>query len=454
MRIVLTVHQFFPAYSSGTEVLTFETAKELQKLGHTVLVFTGIPTQDKLTDDKRFTQYVYKDIPVEGFYYNRQPMGGQKNPIEMEYDNHLVGRYFRAYLEREKPDIVHFFHLAHLSSSPISACSDLGLPMVYTPTDFWFICPMYELRFPGNRICAGPDGLAVNCLRHYAANTQSPRFNSIFQRTPTIFFLRILIAQMQKWGAFDKKYSPMLLALAQRQSFLRERLNQIDKVVVPTEIMHTNLRENGLDDRKVVKVPFGLNLEYLHRVSRQKLNGRLRIGYIGTLSEHKGAHVLIKAVRRLAGSPISLKIYGKVNELSGYYVELKKLSEGDPRIEFCGTFPNPEIGAIFSELDVLVVPSLWHENSPLVIYSAQYARCPVIASNMAGMAEVISHNENGLLFNAGDDKMLADMIQSLLNDPDLLQRLSENAPMPLSIQGYAERLLEIYESLFSEKESV
>ncbi|MCQ3937563.1 MAG: glycosyl transferase [Chloroflexi bacterium] len=450
MRIVLTVHQFFPHYFSGTEVLTYETAKELQRRGHTVSVFTAIPTQDSLTDDKRFGHYVYNGIPVESFYFNRDPMGSQTNPIEMEYDNHLVGDYFRGYLRREKPDVVHFFHLAHLSSSPVDACHDLGLPMVYTPTDFWFICPMYELRFPGNQICKGPDTFGVNCLRHYAANTRSRRFNLVFQRIPGLFF-RTAISMMQKWGAVDNQYSPMLLALAQRQSFLRERLNRINKVIIPTKVMYSNLVNNGLETQRAVNVPFGINFEYLQNVRRQKPGRELRLGYIGTLSHHKGVHVLIKAVRQLVGKPVVLKIYGKVNELSGYYKELVRLSDGDSRIEFCGTFPNPEIGTVFSNLDALVVPSLWHENSPLVIYSAQYAKCPVIASNMAGMAEVIEHGKTGLLFEPDNEVELAETIETLLENPDLIQKLSDNAPRPLSIQEYVDRLLAVYNSLTAEK---
>jgi glycosyltransferase involved in cell wall biosynthesis len=449
LRIILTVHQFFPNHFSGTEVLTYETAKELQKRGHNVSVFTAIPTQEVIPDENRFTYYEYNDIPVKGFYFNRHPMGGQTNLIQQEYDNHLVGKYFKSYLQHEQPDVVHFFHLAHISSSPINACYELRVPMVFTPTDFWFICPMYELRFPGNQICEGPDQFSVNCLRHYALNTQSHKFNIIFQRIPGLFF-RFVISLMQRMNIFENKYSAMLLALSQRQPFLREKLNRINKVIVPTKIMHSKLVEHGLDENKVITAPFGLNLEYIQSIQREENKEQLRLGYIGTLSEHKGVHVLIKAMQLLAGMPISLKIYGKVNKQNQYFKQLVRLSAGDPRIEFCGTFPNPEIGTIFSNIDALIVPSLWHENSPLVIYSAQYAKCPVIASNMAGMAEVIDHGRNGILFEAGNEASLSQAIESLLNDPELLSKLSSNAPRPLSIQEYTDELLKIYGNLIKE----
>jgi glycosyltransferase involved in cell wall biosynthesis len=451
MKILLTVHQFLPDHSTGTEILTYETAKELQKLGHTVSIFTSLPIPGELRDAERFDQYVYDDIPVERFYFNYKPMGDQSNPIEMEYNNHLVGTYFKDYLEREKPDIVHFFHLAHLSASPIDACHELGLPMVLTPTDFWFICPMFELRLPNNQLCAGPDDLGINCIRHMAAISQPRRINFVFQRIPSLL-LRPLVFFIKKWRNIDEKYSPMVRALSERREILEKKINLIDKVIIPTQVMLSALAKNGLDKHRIISLPFGLNLTYLQNTSRPSSSKVLRLGYIGTLSEHKGLHVLMGAMANLTGKPVELKIYGRINEQSGYYKRVKAMAEADQRIEFCGTFPNPEIGAVFSEMDVLIVPSIWHENSPLVIYSAQYARCPVIGSNMAGISEVIEHGKNGLLFEAGNVDELASAIQTLINDREYLQQLSHNSRMPLSIQEYSAKLLAIYEDLLKEKE--
>ncbi len=446
MKIILTVHQFLPHYSSGTEILTYETAKELRRHGHEVSIFTGMPTLEKMNDAERFGSYVYDNIPIEYFSFNRMPTSLQTNPFEMEYDDHLVGQYFKNYLERVKPDIVHFFHLAHLSASPIESCYQMGIPTLFTPTDFWFMCPLYELRFPQNKVCSGPDGYGMNCFRHYVAKTQSPLFNSVFQRIPNTV-LRPFIALAIKKEGIDKKYSPIISALSKRRPFLQKKINLIDKVIIPTEIMFSNLVRNGLEASRVVKIPFGINLEYIQPSQRNKLTEEVCLGYIGTLSEHKGVHVLINAVRRLPGKKIKLKIYGKINEMSGYYKNLRQMAEGDSRIEFCGTFPNNKIGEIFSDMDALVVPSLWHENSPLVIYSAQYAKCPVIASNMAGMAEVIKHGVDGLLFEAGNEIDLSKTIESLLDSPDLLRHMSANAPRPLSIQEYSNQIITVYYSL-------
>jgi len=74
---------------------------------------------------------------------------------------------------------------------------------------------------------------------------------------------------------------------------------------------------------------------------------------------------------------------------------------------------------------------LWHENSPLVVYSAQAAKCPIIASNVAGISPIIDHGKNGILFDPGNISELADVIRNLLDNREILQKMSSNAKDPL-----------------------
>ena len=453
LRIILTVHQFVPDFSSGTEILTFETAKELKKLGHNVSVFTGYPAQGNIKDANRFDQYSIEGINVVRFYHNYLPMGNQSNPIEMDYCNNLVGSFFTNYLRHEKPDLVHFFHLMRLSASTVDACHELGISTVFTPTDFWFICPTGQLRLPNNQNCCGPDKSSVNCFRHIAINNHSEKIKALVRRLPD-WVLAVLIFFIKHGINIDTKYSPLIRALSNRREFLIKRINRINKVITPTRIMHSMLTKNGLENHRTISIPFGINLSYLQNIERRKPGNVLRLGYIGTLAEYKGVHVLLEAMKKLALRPIELRIYGKLDDYPEYIEKLRKSSQDDPRIQFCGTFPNREIGRVFSELDALVVPSLWFENSPLVVYSAQAARCPVIASNMDGMSEIIEHGKNGLLFEAGNSIQLAAAIDSLLNDKNLLQELSTNSKMPLSIQEYTEKLVVIYRDLVKSEKTV
>jgi len=450
VRILLTTHVFLPDYSSGTEILTLNTAKELQRIGHEVEVCTGYPAKLGLADSDRFDTYEYDGIRVHRFHHNAVAMGGQQNVAEAEYNNLFFAQWFRGYLKEFRPDITHFFHLGLLSASAIDVCAELGVPRVMTPTDFWLICPNNQLRLPDNSLCRGPDRDSVNCMKHAVANNQPRNVARIFNALPHTAVA--LMIRAIKHGAFAGSwFSPMVSALDQRAGFLRERMNRLDRVVVPTRLMEELLVANGLNPGKVVYSRFGIRAQG-RELHRPDAAGKLRIGFIGGLSEHKGAHLLISAVSRLRSlSKLELRIYGRTDLYPAYFERLRRLANGDERIHFCGTFENVLIGEIFAELDVLVVPSIWYENTPLVIYSAHAAGCPVVASNVGGMAEVVAHEHNGLLFEAGDVDALAATIARLANDRQFLQKLAANAVPPKSIAGYVSELEAIYHSVFEER---
>ena len=138
-------------------------------------------------------------------------------------------------------------------------------------------------------------------------------------------------------------------------------------------------------------------------------------------------------------------IYGKMEDFPEYSGDLKRLADNNDAIEFCGTFHNSKIGEVLADLDVLVIPSLWYENTPLIVYSAQAARCPVVASDFPGISEVIRDQVNGLLFEAGNPAKLAEQLSRFINEPALAERLSINSQKPKSTAVYVDEMLRIWE---------
>src|SRR6185369_6235140 len=242
-------------------------------------------------------------------------------------------------------------------------------------------------------------------------------------------------------------FLPFMRAATSRVEFMVKRMNMLDRLFVPTRLMMELLAQNGLRPDKAVYCPFGLNLDYINRQIKTFHAPPLKVGYIGSLGEHKGVHLLVDAIRNLPQELLELKIYGKMDDFPEYVDSLKRKAADDPRVSFCGTFPNDRIGEIIADIDVLVVPSIWYENTPLVIYSAQAAGCPVIATNLGGMSEVITDEENGLLFEAGDIEGLASALKRLTEDRFLLERLSRKARMPKTISEYVEEILQEYNGL-------
>jgi glycosyltransferase involved in cell wall biosynthesis len=210
------------------------------------------------------------------------------------------------------------------------------------------------------------------------------------------------------------------------------------------------LRCHGLETERIRHIPFGIDHTHITCVSTKGTEKHLRIGFIGTLYHHKGAHVLLEAVRSLpTDMPLKVKIYGELKQFPEYTNMLQSIAGNDDRIEFCGTFSNPGIGVIFYGLDVLVIPSLWYENNPLALSFAQAARVPVVATDSEGINEVIADGENGFLFEKGDVKGLADIIRMLCNDRSVVKRLSDHARKPKSISLYVDELERIYDDVIN-----
>lgn len=445
MKILLTTHQFFPQYAAGTEVLTCSVARELIRRGHDVRVLTGFPGDAALNDGARFDEYDFEGIHVYRFNHAYVAMGDQISMIEIGYDNHLAADYFGKILRLFSPDVVHFFHLNRLGTGLIERAINDGIPSFMTPTDFWVICPTGQLMFSDGRLCSGPSAHAGNCVKHFAYDrVRGSVVRAAVRSVPTVV-ADTLVKLTQKGALPSYPMGVEVDALGSRLAVNVSRLNRLNAILAPNRFMTEKLVQYGVNSSRVIETAFGIDMQPSVSGDRARNSSHaLRIGFIGTLAPHKGCHILIAAFKRLPPGQAILKIYGKRDDFTEYFSLLHQLAEDDPRIEFCGVFPNSSIGEVFAGLDVLVLPSLWYENTPLTVYSAQASRCPVIASDFPGISQVIEHEVNGLLFEAGSSAALAKQLFRVAQSAELLTTLSGNSRKPKSTSSYVDELLNIW----------
>jgi glycosyltransferase involved in cell wall biosynthesis len=447
MKILLTVHQFFPEYASGTEVLTYSVARELITRGHEVHVLTAHPTDKDLLDEERFDEYEYEGIHIYRFHHAYTPMAGQTSMLELSYDNRLAAKYFGQVLERFKPDVVHFFHLNRLGTGLIEHAVRTGIPAFMTPTDFWAICPTGQLVLYDGSLCRGPSAYAGNCVKHLAQRTQKGLIGKAAKWLPTVG--ADLLVRLTQAGVLPSyPHRAEVKVISSRLGINIARLNQLNGIFSPSRFMTELLVRYGVSPHRIIQSAFGIDvIESDTNVPRLPPRQPFRVGYIGTLAQYKGCHVLIDAFKVLPPGRAVLKIYGNMEDFPEYSSELKRLAGNHRAIEFCGVFPNSKIAEVLAELDVLVVPSLWYENTPLVLYSAQAARCPVVASDFPAISEVIRDEVNGLLFEAGNVAALVKQLSRLIDEPDLAARLSANSQQPKSTATYVDELLSIWNAV-------
>jgi len=125
--------------------------------------------------------------------------------------------------------------------------------------------------------------------------------------------------------------------------------------------------------------------------------------------------------------------------------------EGNPRISYEGKFPHEKIGEVLSEVDVLVVPSMWYENTPVIMYEAFATKTPVIATDAGGMAELIGQFDGGWLFPRGDVDELARTMQRLIDEPALVAEAGQRIKPVRRIEEHIADLERAYEEVLASR---
>jgi glycosyltransferase involved in cell wall biosynthesis len=140
-------------------------------------------------------------------------------------------------------------------------------------------------------------------------------------------------------------------------------------------------------------------------------------------------------------------IHGNLERFKHYMKQLRELAAGDERISFAGPFRRDRVGEVLYGTDVLVVPSRWYENAPVVIYEAFAAKTPVVATDLGGMSEVVEHEKNGLLFELDSAEDLARQLRRLYEEQGLLERLRSGIGHVKTVEENLAELEELYASL-------
>jgi glycosyltransferase involved in cell wall biosynthesis len=341
--------------------------------------------------------------------------------------------------------LVHFTSGYTLSASVINLVKRLGYPLLVTLTDFWFLCPRVTLRRWDGTICDGRT-TAWECLRCLLGDARVYRWPAAVLPEP-LLALALTAASERPAISRQRGLRGRALDMAQRKALLMPALERADVIIAPSHFLAEVYTAAGLK-AKIRIMPYGHDLGWTrHLPGRGPASARLRVGYVGRMTEDKGVHVLLQAVRE-AGCKENLDVhlYGGLDQEPVYGQHLLALAAGLGGVTWHNRFSREQLAEVYSQLDVLVVPSLWHENNPLVIQEAFAAGVPVIASRMGGMAEFVTHGVNGLLFEAGSATDLAEALCLLAEQPALVEKMRANLPAVRTIEQEADDLQALYES--------
>lgn len=380
-RVLLVSLLFPPQTLGGAEIVTYEQGKKLKETGLEVKIFAG-----KINDRvKRFKiTRENKEFPVTRINLHTQDFSHHKYA---NLDKKGIRERFRGELDDFAPDIIHFHSIYALSLEMLDDCVEMNIPTVMTLHDYWGICHNNLLVNDDGGVCCEKDGACLSCKGELVLENGSA------------------------------------ITLSERNARCLEYYNKVTAFISPSNYLAQKYIERGIKEEKMQVIANGIDTS-LFKKNKKTKSSKIRFGYVGQVEWHKGIETLLHAMSLLNNSEkekISLTIIGSGNKV--FFDYCKAVSKELEFITFLGKIGYHRIGAALNHIDILIVPSLWPENSPNAIFEAMATGTPVIASNLGGIPELIKDSRNGLFFQHNNSRSLADKVRWFIDNPAQIEKM-------------------------------
>lgn len=401
-RRLLMVNTLYPPQSMGgaTRIVKdlVDTLTREHGDGYEIMVFT-CDVHD--TRPYHLNEYVQDGVIVMSLSVPMRP------DLERLYEDGRVRQLFERVLSYFGPDIVHFHSVQRLTASMLLATEQSDTPYIVSLHDSWWISDHpFMIDDRGNM-------LPQNISNPLVASRFSTDFN----------------------------------ATAARNRFLRDRLRSAHTLVAVSGYQCELYSDNGFTN--TVSIENGVDIP--PGFTRNKMQ-KLVLGFAGGISEHKGYYLLKECVSELRLEHIEIVIV----DIFSKSAHAKTEKWGETRIVVHPRFEFLNIGAFYSLLDAVVVPSMWPESFGLVAREASLLGLWVIASDSGGLKGAVIEGETGFSFPQGDRQAFGNILLELDQnwtrykrpvDPDQINRLGIN-----SVAKNAEATHQLYQRILSSKE--
>jgi glycosyltransferase involved in cell wall biosynthesis len=330
-------------------------------------------------------------------------------------DKFLYTVQLKNLLRSIRPDVVHFQHTHFVGYDLVTLTRRLlpDVPIVYTLHEYIPICHRdgQLVRTKGGELCMGA----------------SPRrcHECFPEWSPEQFFLR--------------------------ERLIKNHLAHVDLFLAPSNFLLERYVDWGIPRDRIAFEDYG-RLPETPAPATETDRPRNRLGFFGQVSPYKGLDVLLNAMQILRDTApdVHLWLHGaNIDVLHADVREsfLAQLEQNSANVTFTGSYDHAAVPHLMSEIDWVVVPSRWWENSPLVIQEAFMHGRPVICSDIGGMAEKVTHQVNGLHFNVGSPAALAETILAASTTAGLWDRLQAGIPGIFTMSEHVANLTRIYAEL-------
>ena len=401
-KILICCNAYPPHFIGGAELIAHAQAKQLQNLGHDILIFTGDQSEKGQRHSLRKEEY--EGLPV---YRTRLTREDYDNKFE-NFTHKDVETHFKNILGRFSPDIVHFHNIIGLSTGLIHIAKQQGIRTVLTLHDHWGFCYKNTLIKNSNEICQN------------------------FTRCSTCM-------------AIIPGEKNLNLPIRMRQDFITLQLEEVDAFISPSQYLANAYICAGIPHEKMHVIWNGIDVQKFSHIKKVPDDNNIRFTFIGYFGRHKGIQVLLNALRYLNNTEkIIINLIGEGDLLAQYKKEVndKKIKKV---VKFWGKIE--KIEDAYAHSDVFILPSIWPENQPVSITEAMSAGIPVIASDIGGIPELVEDRKTGFLFEPGNSEDLAKKMSEFLLNPEKIRDLGKNAFEKMknnTLQDHVNKIIPIY----------
>jgi len=278
----------------------------------------------------------------------------------------------RLFLEKEKPDIVHFHNTFPLiSPSAYSSCFDLGIPVIQTLDNQRLICPASSFYRNGK--------LCLDCVG------KTPPWPSVLHACYHNSHL----------------HTAVVTSMLTVHRWLQTWQKKVDMFLCSTQFYRDMFINAGLPPEKITVMPHFVQKKGSHNLHKSK-EGNYAL-FIGRLDPEKGIRTLLEAWQML-DIPLKIRGGGQLEEIAKQFIKSHRIKN----IEFVERLDEHELSNLIENARFLIMPSEgYYETFGMVIIEAYSRGIPVIASNTGVAPELVKDKKTGLLFEVGNAQDLA-----------------------------------------------
>lgn len=384
MKVLMVSRLYPPTISGGAEIIAHNQAKAMvDSLINEVIVFT-LDLSEKHPFGYTYYEYVDNILVIK--------VSTNKDNLNIDginfYDSY-INDIFEEVVELYNPEVVHIHNIIWMSLNIIDIAKKYKAKTIVTLHDNWGFCYKNTCLDNESKICNDFNN-CDNCLK-----------------------------ELRSGGI----HIPMEV----RRNYLFRQLSKVDAFISPSNYLKDNYLKAKIENINVISN--GIDVDRYKNINKTK-SSTLRLTFAGLFGKHKGVDLIIKALNELKDRDILLQLVGDGEELDNYK-ELVEQYELNNKVKFLGRINNDDMIKIYSNTDILVLPSRWPENQPVSITEALSCGIPVIASDLGGNRELIIDDINGYLFESNNYLDLKDKILKCLDNRKHLELLSSNAKMKM-----------------------